>query len=93
MTISDVTLEAVTSRVRDLLASLLDLDPAAIPETAEILGDADSGGLELDSLDVVMLAVALADEYELSAPDEMDWSGVATVRDVAVFVHRLTAGR
>jgi acyl carrier protein len=89
VTISDVTLETVNARIRELLAALLGVDPASIADSAEILADADSGGLGLDSLDVLMLAIALADEYGLSDPVEIDWNSIVTVKDAAAFVHRL----
>jgi acyl carrier protein len=92
MTHTAATLDAVTLRIRELLAELLQTDPSTIHGGDSILGDKDSDGLGLDSLDVLKLALALADEFDLKEPTEIDWQTVNTVADAAALVHRLAAG-
>lgn len=89
MTDVETSLDAVTQRLRELLAELLQTDPSTIQGGDSILGDESSDGLGLDSLDVLKLALALADEFDLTEPTEIDWQAVNTVADAAALVHRL----
>ena len=59
------------------------------------LFDAPFDGLEIDSLDSLKLAMALADEYGLDPETEFDYSRIQTVTEVAAYVQALipTGGR
>ena len=51
--------------------------------------------MEIDSLDSLKLAMALADDYDLDPDTEFDYSQVQTVTEIAGYVHDLipTGGR
>ncbi len=89
MTTQSTSHEGVTLRLRELLAALLEVDVSAIHEDDQILDSEDSTGLGLDSLDILKLALSLAEDYDLREPIEIDFRAVTTVRDAAVLVHRL----
>ncbi len=89
---TEQSLPEITGRVKELIGDLLDIAPGDIEAGDAILDDGTEECLRLDSLDALKLALALADEYGLRDPVEIDWEQVRTVEDAALFVYRLTAG-
>ena len=91
----DQAVEAIKWRVKELLADISGkLQPADIPDDWPLF-DAPFDGLEIDSLDSLKLAMALADEYDLEPDTEFDYSRVQTVTEIAGYVQTLipTGGR
>ena len=89
------SVEAIKWRVKELLADISGkLQPADIPYDWPLF-DAPFDGLEIDSLDSLKLAMALADEYDLEPDTEFDYSRVQTVTEIAGYVQTLipTGGR
>ena len=72
--------EAVLGRIREHLASELEIDPAVIEEGTRFKED-----LEADSLDLVELTVELEDTYGIRIPDEQA-AKILTVGQAADFV-------
>ena len=52
-------------------------------------GDATENLIELDSLDAFELALALEDEYNFGAPEDVDLTQFRTVNDIVEFVVEL----
>jgi len=75
-----MTREEVLGRIRDHLATELEVDPSAIAETTRFKED-----LEADSLDLVELTVELEDHYGIRIPDE-EAARILTVGHAADFV-------
>ncbi len=71
---------AVLGRIREHLATELEIDPAVIEEGTRFKED-----LEADSLDLVELTVELEDTYGIRIPDE-DAAKILTVGEAADFV-------
>ena len=91
----DHSVEGIKWRVKELLADISGKFQAAdIPDDWPLF-DAPINGLEIDSLDSLKLAMALADEYELDPDTEFDYSRVQTVSEIARYVQSLipTGGR
>ena len=70
----------VLTRIRDHLATELEVDPAQIREETRFKED-----LEADSLDLVELTVELEDHYGIRIPDDQA-SKILTVGQAADFV-------
>jgi acyl carrier protein len=75
-----VTRAEVLQRIREHLATELEVDPERIGEDTRFKED-----LEADSLDLVELVVELEDSYGLRIPDEQA-ARIATVGQAADFV-------
>lgn len=73
--------EGLLVRVRELVAEVAGLDAEEVEED-DVLWE-EEGGLALDSLDALRLALLLAEEYGLEEPGEVEMEGIRTVRDVA----------
>jgi len=75
-----MTREEVLGRIREHLATELEVDPSAIAEATRFKED-----LETDSLDLVELTVELEDHYGIRIPDE-EAARILTVGQAADFV-------
>jgi acyl carrier protein len=75
-----MTREEVLARIREHLATELEIDPGRIGETTRFRED-----LEADSLDLVELVVELEDSYGVRIPDE-EAAKIVTVGQAADFV-------
>jgi len=72
--------DEILGRIREHLATELEVDPAVIEETTRFRED-----LEADSLDLVELTVELEDIYGIRIPDE-EAVKILTVGQAADFV-------
>ena len=75
-----MTREEVLERIREHLATELEVDPERIGETTRFRED-----LEADSLDLVELVVELEDNYGVRIPDE-EAARIVTVGQAADYV-------
>jgi acyl carrier protein len=75
-----MTREEVLERIREHLATELEVDPERVGETTRFRED-----LEADSLDLVELVVELEDNYGVRIPDE-EAAKILTVGQAADFV-------
>ena len=75
-----MTREEVLARIREHLATELEVDPERIGESTRFRED-----LEADSLDLVELVVELEDNYGVRIPDE-EAAKIVTVGQAADFV-------
>ena len=82
-----MTRDEVLGRIREHLATELEVDPARITDSTRFRED-----LEADSLDLVELTVELEDAYAIRIPDE-EAAKILTVGQAADFVAtRVEAG-
>ena len=72
--------DAMTGKIRDLVAEQLGVDIATLTPEANILED-----LGADSLDVVELVMAIEEEFDIEIPDE-DAESMRTLGDVEKYV-------
>lgn len=72
--------EEILGRIREHLATELEVDPAVIKDTTRFRED-----LEADSLDLVELTVELEDTYGIRIPDE-EAAKILTVGQAADYV-------
>jgi len=72
--------DAMTGKIRDLVAEQLGVDVATLSSDANILED-----LGADSLDVVELVMAIEEEFDIEIPDE-DAESMRTLGDVEKYV-------
>ena len=75
-----MTREEVLARIREHLATELEVDPGRIGETTRFRED-----LEADSLDLVELVVELEDSYGIRIPED-EAAKILTVGQAADFV-------
>ena len=73
----------VYAKVRELLASQLDMDIDKINEDTDIIND-----LGADSLDVVEMIMMLEEEFEIVITDEAIYS-CKTVGEIAAFLNKI----
>lgn len=76
----------VLEQIRRIVATDLGVRTAVTPETSL------TGGLKLDSLSAITLAVALEDRYRIQL-GEQDAGTLTTVRDLVALVRRRIAER
>ena len=81
-----LTRDEVLARIREHLATELEIDPARIADGTRFKED-----LEADSLDLVELTVELEDSYGIRIPDE-EAAKILTVGQAADFVAAHAAG-
>jgi acyl carrier protein len=81
-----MTREEVLARIREHLASELEVEPERIGEDTRFRED-----LEADSLDLVELVVELEDNYGVRIPDE-EAARIVTVGQAADYVAAHAAG-
>jgi len=86
-------IEAVRMFVKEQIANLTETTSVADIGDGDLLSenpdDSDERSLELDSLDLVELALELETEFEIASPTDMDFREFRTVDDVVVFVAAL----
>jgi acyl carrier protein len=83
------------SEIKALIVSELNLkgrDPASIDDNAGLFGDA-AGGLGLDSLDALQLAMAIEEKLGVRIPEGDEARSIfANVRAIADYVARVRSG-
>jgi acyl carrier protein len=84
----------VLQRLKSILGELLDIPADEIGDEWRLReSDQERSGLNLDSLDVLRLTLALGDEYPVLDPVDEDWSAVTTVRGLAQHIASLVPPR
>jgi len=89
----DLGLEAELKRLIVSSLRLEGVDPESIDPEATLVGRRDGRGLDLDSIDVLELAMALQREYGVkTSPDDAENQRIfASVRSLAAWVARARA--
>ncbi len=77
--------DAMTGKIRGLVAEQLGVDAGTLTSDANILED-----LGADSLDVVELVMAIEEEFDIEIPDE-DAESMRTLGDVEKYVSERVA--
>ncbi|MCR5523516.1 MAG: acyl carrier protein [Clostridia bacterium] len=67
-------------KLQTLICDYVDIEPSEITSTAELRGD-----LNLNSMDLVNLAVALEDDFDIRITDK-EMASLYTVGDLCTFV-------
>jgi acyl carrier protein len=79
--------QPLVERMRELIARVLDVDPAQISDAQTLLCD----DLGIDSLDVVELWMAVEAEFDIEINDDHDPTSLKTINDMVEFVRRTAA--
>jgi acyl carrier protein len=81
-----------TMRIKEILVERLNLamDPAQIADDAPLFAGQDEGGLGLDSVDALELAVAMNGEFDVEIGDE-DMGIFESVAKMSAFVEERLA--
>ena len=72
----------IESKVISIIVRELGLDESEITPEKDFIED-----LGLDSLDVMTLAMAMEEEFDIEVPDD-DVEGIKTVQDVFDYLHK-----
>jgi len=72
----------IESKVISIIVRELGLEEAEITPEKDFIDD-----LGLDSLDVMTLAMAIEEEFDMEIPDD-DVEGIRTVKDVYDYLHK-----
>ena len=71
-------------RVKEIIVDTLNLDEAKLTPDADLIKD-----LEVDSIDVVELVMALEEEFGLSIPDE-ETAQLTTIAKISAYIDERT---
>ena len=80
--------DEIKNKIRDIIVNRLnlDIDPAAIGGDTPLFGHADGvGGVGLDSVDALEVAVAVTSEFDIEVADK-DVPAFQTVNSIAALV-------
>jgi acyl carrier protein len=92
--VSPVSLPEISERIKELVGDLLDIDPNDIEDSDRLLDtNIEEDSLGLDSLESVQLALAIANEYEIYEPVDIEWERVQTVKDLSLYVCEILSTR
>jgi acyl carrier protein len=83
--------QALLLRVREILGELTGAPVQEITEKTHLFGEA-AGGLDLDSLESLKMALALSEEYGIDYDLSFADYQLATVGEVAKFIAHLANG-
>ena len=72
-------------RVKEIIVDTLNLDADKLTPEADLIKD-----LEVDSIDVVELIMALEEEYDVTIPDE-EAENLTTIQKIAAYIEEHAA--